>query len=168
MSLDSHAGQEELDTAKRGNLGLVGSALGGKVFGLAVENVNVALGNVHVAEKVVVHKVMVALVVGGRQAAVLVHVEGHHVSERKAVLVGLHQTPIHSLGRRTGGQTKHKRLVGAGSKLRDSVNHKLGHVGTSFVGRGEKLGDHVGWILSVVIERAVCVDIQSDVSQSVS
>ena len=80
-SIGSDTREEELDPAVLLDLVLVPPALHREVCGVAVQQVGIVRLDVNVTEEVLPHEGVVALRMVARQAAVLVHVERHHVLE---------------------------------------------------------------------------------------
>ena len=81
MPVGTDAAHEKVDAPVRLDLRLIARTLRLQVFGIAVQDIDVLLGDVDVTEKVVPHKAVVALGVVFRDVDVFVHIEGHDVLE---------------------------------------------------------------------------------------
>ena len=87
VSIGPDSTQEEVDASDRGDLVLIPLALGGKVLGVAVEDVYVLGGDVDVVEEVAMHERPVALGMALGQSDIFVHVERDDVPERDIALL---------------------------------------------------------------------------------
>ena len=118
---------EEVDAAGFLNHLLVVGALGGQVFGVAVEQVDILFRAVDMVKQVLGHERVVALGVLFGQVDIFVHIEGDHVLEAyAAVLNSLNKRFVHADGRRTGGQTQHEGLLGRRLGGIDLVDYIVG------------------------------------------
>lgn len=127
VAVGADAADKEVYAAGLLNHLLVVGAFGGKVFGVAVEDVDVLFRAVNVVEQVGGHERMVALGVGFGQADVFVHIECKHVLEAHAAFfVGFHECLVHPDGRRACGQAENKGLLGGGVCGVDFPDHIVG------------------------------------------
>ena len=133
MSVGADTADEQVDAACLLDHLLVVRALGDEVLGVAVEDVDVLLGDVNVVEEVGGHEAMIALGMAFGQGDVLVHVERQHVLEGHASgLVGFDEGTVHTDGAAARGQAQHERLLGRRCGSVDLVDNilscPLGHL----------------------------------------
>ena len=127
VAVGADAAHEEVDAAGGGDGLFIVLALGLDVGGVAVEDMDVLLLDVDVAEEVVPHEGVVTLGVLLGEVDVLVHVEGDDVPEGDlAGLVEGDQFPVHSQGGTAGGAAEFEGLFGGGVGLVDAFGHIVG------------------------------------------
>ena len=115
VSVGTDASHEEVDATSFLNHLLVVGALGSKVLGVAVKDMDVLLRDVDVVEEVGSHEAVVALGMTLRQTYILIHVEGENVLEAYAAfLVCLDEGLIGANGAAASGQTEDEGLLSGG------------------------------------------------------
>ena len=114
MAVFADTAQEEVDAPCAANLLLVFVALLLQVGGVAVEDVDIGRGDVHVVEKGVPHERMVAFGMLFREPDVFVHVERDDILERYLPgLVQGDQLLVRRQRGRTRRQAQHERASGS-------------------------------------------------------
>ena len=122
VSVFAHAAEEQVETAGVDDGLLIGRALGLRIGGVAVQDVDVLRRLVDLVEQVAVHEGVVALRMVHGKTHVFVHVERDHVLERD--LAGLDHADEFGVGvdrGGTGAEAQDKRLVGDFGLLVDLV-----------------------------------------------
>ena len=127
MAVGADSADEEVDASSLLDLALIVGAFLVEVLGVAVEDVDVLLGAVHMVEEVARHERMVALGVGLGQAHIFVHVERDDIPERQAAfLASLGQAGIHALRGGSCGETENEGMVLCGLKGVDALDDVIG------------------------------------------
>ena len=113
MPVRTNTSEEEIDTTSGTDSSFVGSAFSFEVGSIPVEDVDVFLLDIDVAEEVLPHEAVIALRVILRDTNVLVHIEGDDVLEgNTASLMGSYQCTVHAEGRRARRETEDEGLSG--------------------------------------------------------
>ena len=122
MTVLTYSENLEINTSYGVYHSLVHKALGICVLCQSVRNVCARHIDIYSAEKMLIHKITIALIVIGRNRIVLIKVKGGHVREiYLSVLIHLYKIIVKTYWRRAGRQAKH--AVGLKYYL---ACHKLG------------------------------------------
>ena len=88
MSVFTYSSQEEVESSGCLNGRLVGCALRFEVLGISIEDMDILLRLINLAEEIGVHERVVTLRMTLRKAYILIHIERDDILERK--FSGLH------------------------------------------------------------------------------
>ena len=132
VAVGADAAHEEVDAGGGGDGLFIIGALDFEVGGVAVQNMDVLLLDVDVAEEVIPHEGVVAFGMVFRQVDVLIHVEGDYVLEGDfAGLVQGDQFAVQAQGGAAGRAAQFEGFLGRGFGLVDSLGYvvrsPLGH-----------------------------------------
>ena len=137
VSVGSYAAHEEFDSAVGLDFFLESFAFGLEVFGIAIEDVHVFLGNVDVAEEVVPHERVVAFGMVFGKAHIFVHVESYNIAEAHfAFFVQFDEVTVHSQWRAAGRAAQYEWAFGSGLESVDAGCYVAG----SPTGKGGVIG----------------------------
>ena len=133
VPVGTDATHEEVDAACFLDHLLVVRALGSEVFGVAIENMDILLGNIDVIEEVGGHEAVVALRMALGKTHIFVHVESEDVLEADATcLIGLYESLVGANGAAAGRQTEDEGLLSGGlssiNLVDDVLSCPLGHL----------------------------------------
>ena len=158
MAVRTDAAHEQVDAAGSEDGLLVVLALGLQVLGIAVEDMDIFLLDVNMAEEVVPHEGVVALGVLLREIDVLVHVEGDDVLERHlAGLVQGYQLPVHAQGRAAGRTAELEGLLSGRISFVDTFGYIVCSPFRHFLVVGFNDKSHAFFVIFLIInQRRTC------------
>ena len=124
MSIGTDTAEEEVNTTDVTDFLFITCTLGCEVSCITVQDIDVLLADVNMAEEVIPHEAMITLRVFFGQVNVLVHIKSHYITERHFTrFVEFDQSFVHTEGRRAGRETENERFALLGIKLVDTFCH---------------------------------------------
>ena len=121
VAVRTDATHEQFDAAVALDFGFKTLAFRSNIGSITIQDIHILGQDVDVAEEIVPHKGVVALGVVARYAAVFIHVECNHMTERNLPLfVQPHKVAVKTQRRRTGGAAEHERTLCCGLVFIDS------------------------------------------------
>ena len=127
MSVRAHASKKQIDASIRSDFLLISGAFCFQIGSIAIQDIDILLFDIDVAEKVIPHERMVAFGMLFRKTAILIHVERNDMFKRNfSRLVQLNQFLIHAKRRAARRATQHKGLFRSRLRFIYSGCHIIG------------------------------------------